>query len=465
MFCFKCGKRLPASVVNCPDCDTPQKRRQRYRRRMILGLFIFLAGAIAGSLFDTVFFKGKAWNHSFLGFFAATPPEAPEGQLGNAPVLPVVTIKTTVASDPALINELASPALPEPLPLMEEAAPVPGMVSQPVIFNETASGSIHEVAALVASPPLNSPGAVDIDVDLPSGEVPVEKNFPEGRLGFSACEPLEKGDSSNYHGFMARDGSELLFASNRLKVNGKALYQCFTKKPEKQALATRVFEWAGNVWTPEATPDSAKIVFSSDSAQPEHIFVFDRATKNAKALTSGNSKNMMPAISPDGKLVAFVSNRRGSNHVWLIGIDGSNLLQITSGSEDDREPRWSADGRTLLFTRIHQPLKKSFIMKIQLDPMGEAQPIVDTSKRNWLADLSPDNSMLAYIRSESDDGSKNTLVVREMATGVEKILKPLGNAEYFRPVWNADCAGFVFHATLDGSRSLYQARFVREKAD
>ena len=69
MYCFKCGKKLPARVVNCPECDTPQKRRQRYRRRMILGLFIFLAGAVAGSLFDSLFFKGQAWEHSFLGAF------------------------------------------------------------------------------------------------------------------------------------------------------------------------------------------------------------------------------------------------------------------------------------------------------------------------------------------------------------------------------------------------------------
>lgn len=464
MFCFKCGKRLPASVVNCPDCDTPQKRRQRYRRRMILGLFIFLAGAIAGSLFDTVFFKGKAWNHSFLGLFAA---KAPETQTDNVPSLPIVTIRTSAASVPVLIAEIASPTLyaPNSLPPMEEAAADPGLASQPVLVNEIASESFVEVAPTIASPALPSLGAVDVGGNLQSEEASVKKSFPEGRLGFSSCEPLENGDSSNYHGFMARDGSELLFASNRLKVNGKSLYQCFAKKPEKAAPAARVFEWAGNVWTPEATPDSAKIVFSSDSAQPEHIFVFDRVTKNANALTSGNSKNMMPAVSPDGKLVAFVSNRKGSNHIWLIGIDGSNLLQITTGSEDDREPRWSSDGRTLLFTRIHQPLKKSFIMKIQLDPMGEAQPIVDTNKRNWLADLSPDNSMLAFIRSESDDGSKNTLIVKEMATGNEKVLKPLGNAEYFRPVWNADCSAFVFHATIDGSRSLYQARFVREKAD
>ena len=69
MYCFRCGRKLPGREINCPDCDTPQKKRRRRHRRMVLGLFIFLAGAFTGRLFDTYLFKGEAWKHSFLSEF------------------------------------------------------------------------------------------------------------------------------------------------------------------------------------------------------------------------------------------------------------------------------------------------------------------------------------------------------------------------------------------------------------
>ena len=73
MYCFRCGRKLPGREINCPDCDTPQKRRSRRHKRMLLGLFIFLSGAFVGSLFDTYIFKGEVWKHSFLNeFFAET---------------------------------------------------------------------------------------------------------------------------------------------------------------------------------------------------------------------------------------------------------------------------------------------------------------------------------------------------------------------------------------------------------
>ncbi|HNW36980.1 MAG TPA: hypothetical protein PKM25_18720, partial [Candidatus Ozemobacteraceae bacterium] len=66
MYCYRCGQELQPKSVNCPACDAPQKRRQRHRQRLLLGLFIFLAGAFTGSIFDSIVFKGRSWDHSLL---------------------------------------------------------------------------------------------------------------------------------------------------------------------------------------------------------------------------------------------------------------------------------------------------------------------------------------------------------------------------------------------------------------
>ncbi|EKD82632.1 MAG: WD40-like protein Beta Propeller, partial [uncultured bacterium] len=356
----------------------------------------------------------------------------------------------------------------------DEQASATALPAEGSEFQETLTGLIDankaqiasaqpqfEVASDAQEPVVASePEIAAVEPAVPVASVPA----PVGRLVYASVEPLEKGAGSNYHGSLARDGSELVFSSNRLKVNGKNVYQCFSKKPEASAKAARVFEWAGNVWTPELTPDGSRIVFSSDSTSPEHLFVYDRKSGKTKALTSGDSKNMMCAVSPDGRLVAFTSSQKGKpNDIWLIGIDGDNLLQLTSGVEDDREPRWSADGSTLYFTRIYTYMKKSHIMKIQLDPLGEAQPVVANNRRNWLPDISPDGSALVFVRSESEDGSKNTLVVRQLVSGEEAVVRPLGEADCLRPIWAPDGSGLVFHASIDDSRSLYFAKFKRDQ--
>lgn len=465
MYCFRCGKKLPPRVVNCPECDTPQKRRQRYRTRMILGLVIFLAGAVAGSIFDTLFFHGRAWEHSFLGLLnssevtnaqikADTPPASTSVATGMPPMR---------AEDMVGMESITSV---HPKVAALAASSTPGDVAEPKQFSEAPAEFATDSASVMSSE--NETAVASSPADSVASEaqtVPtVAAPVVAGRLVFEDVAVLEKGNASSYHGSLSRDGSELIFASNRLKVNGKNTYQCFVKKPLESEKAVQAFAWPGNVWTPEFTPDGKKIVFSSDSVSPEHLFVFDRATGESKALTSGSTKNMMCAVSPDGRLVAFASSAGNNkqNDIWLVGIDGDNLLQLTTSSEDDREPRWSADGKTLYFTRIHAYMKKSDIMQIALDPFGEAQPVVANGRRNWLADVSPDGGTLAYVRSESEDGSKNVLVVREMADGKETVIKPLGNADYFRPVWADDSSGLVFHAALDGSRNLYFARFKRE---
>lgn len=466
MYCFRCGKKLPPRVVNCPDCNTPQKRRQRYRTRMILGLFIFLAGAVAGSLFDSFFFKGNAWDHSFLNLLDNQNASGSKtiGVLPAASQTTEVTENTQIVNAPEQVHEVTG-ADQEASSDLHEATAVsePDSTGSSVDTEEDADSGVDktEIASESASlPVVQATESVETADNFEAAEP--EPSFPSGKLVYEKVSTVVKGNFSSYHASVAKSLNEMVFAADQIKVDGKKLYQCFVKNPAASGIGERVFEWPGNIWTPEISPDGRLIVFSSDSRSPEHVFVYDRESKTSRALTEGTSKNMMSAISPDGKLVAYVSNEKGSNDIWLINIDGSNKIQITQSDEDDREPRWLPDGRGLVFTRIFERLKKSHIMKIMLDPMGEAEPLVKDNGRNWLADVSPDGSAMAFVRSLADDGSKNTLFVKYLATGEEKPIKPLGNAECFRPVWVPDCSGFVFHANVDRSKNIYKAIFKRE---
>lgn len=545
MYCFRCGKKLPGREIYCPDCDTPRKKRQRRNRRMVLGLFIFLSGAFAGSLIDSYLFKGQAWKHSLLNdFFGSFTNNNTEEKIQTSNrELPIVQIdrgndpKTislysekndmpdgsgnientqTAATDieslvaeplatsdasnnqsiksgfAETINSVKAIPVDEALPTVDsiiansKTSAEASQMSTDAVENSTTDNNSSESLPKYDEPlpkydeplpkydentplpdaPVDTEKVDSIEVASAKENAPVEdaKENISKPLAYKGVAVVESAGGNSYHGFVSRDCKEMVFASDRNAVNGKPTYQCFIKSLGNNSQAKRAFEWNGNIWTPELTPDSNMIVFSSDSAKPEHLFVYDRKSGNSMPLTSGNSKNMMPSISPDGKSVAFVSNRGGGkSHIWVVDLfNSSKLLQITKGNYNDREPRWSSDGKSIVFTRIIENMKLSHIMKVNIDTLGEPETIVSDASRNWLADYSPDGTLLAYTRSMSTNGSRNVIILRDVSSGHEEELKFPGINDSYRPVWLADGSGFVFHVNKKAGKQLYKANFSRE---
>ena len=540
MYCFRCGRKLPGREINCPDCDTPKKRRQRRHKRMILGLFIFLAGAFVGSLFDTYIFKGEIWKHSLFNKWinednktSETPKAAVASEPNNiqvevrydnktttttlysekedvsgiqpiseSQILSKKEVKENVSAEekPESVSqpeELAKDnALPanssneivkeEKTEVSDETINTPPAPSDAIITEKIASESSEQTEPInkakgsdeviiveeyengsseIITSDSEPTQATEITTETKSDESTSLKTFPEGNLVYKNVTLLEQSDSGDsYHGFTSRNGKELLFASNRQDYNGKPTFQCFIKSPTEKSAPKKLFDWKGNVWTPELTPDGNMVVFSSDSSKPEHIFLYDRKSGNNMALTSGNTKNMMPCISPDGKKIAFVSNRGdGKNRIYVLELfKKDKVTQVTKGNVNDREPRWTPDGKSIIFTRIIENMKISHIMKVSFEPLGEPEVIVKANSRNWMADVSPDNKLLAFTRSLNAGGSKNVIVLQDLSTGKEEVLSFPGIYESFRPVWNADCSGFVFHVAKKNGKCIYQANFSRE---
>ena len=536
MYCFRCGRKLPGREINCPDCDTPKKRRQRRHKRMILGLFIFLAGAFVGSLFDTYIFKGEIWKHSLFNKWIKTEENnsdttktvAIASESNNIKVEVRYDDKSTVTTlysekedvsvsqpinesriatenehkEDKVVKEKTEPVLQNIEPVKDNSAVVESSVSsseikkeeKTIVSDETTEVSSSSLASDSASSetpeqtePVNkaknsdeviiveeyengstevvsSGSETTLFTETSSNDSSEEKKIPEGNLVYKSVALLEQSDRDSYHGFVSRNGKELLFASNRQDYNGKPTFQCFIKSPSEKSVPKKVFEWKGNVWTPELTPDGNMIVFSSDSEKPEHIFLYDRKSGNNMALTSGSSKNMMPCISPDGKKIAFVSNRGdGKNRIYVLELfKKDKITQVTKGNVNDREPRWTPDGKSIIFTRIIENMKISHIMKVSFEPLGEPEAIVKANSRNWMADISPDNKLLAFTRSLNAGGSKNVIVLQDLSSGKEEVLSFPGIYESFRPVWNADCSGFVFHVAKKNGKCIYQANFSRE---
>ncbi len=524
MYCFRCGQELPRRSVNCPACDTPQKRRQRYRQRLFLGLFIFISGAFVGSLVDSLCFQGRTWTNSiFHSWFqeGKTEPEVtppPSERVAPPPELPVaphdvvpstVPVKTPVSHpvmdlpmpDPTRVaavpaTEPGSSAVPTPtptptptrageaplgshlaqtassaqitphpdvgsVPLPMVPVPPPSVPTETIVFSDVPTQNGGTSTPTIPPPDPSGPSSAP-NTDLKAPETP---KIPDGTLSLHKTDPVEEGPGTNFHGSLSTDMKVLIFASNRPSGGANNRFQCYIKEMENPTAVIKPFAWPGNVWTPEFSRDGKALVFSSDSVSREQVFLHDRQTQVTKQLTQGGGKNMMPALSPDGKFIVFVSDRKGSEDIWMMETDGSNLVQITSGPNDDREPRWFPDGKAIIFTRIVEKLKVSQIMKIQLDPQEPPKAVVADGKRNWSPDVCPDGKHFAFIRSENPDGSSNQIVVRRFDSSKETLLTPFKGGENFHPIWTPDGNGLVFHTERNGKKNLFQARFQRKTAD
>lgn len=449
MYCFRCGQKLPSGVVTCPVCDTIQKRRQRYRQRLFLGLFIFLAGAFVGSLFDSLLFQGRTWQHSIFNQFRTgdSQPSSAETSSDRKPV------------DNADLQSFSETSEPTPdHPLSTDVACLPEV--SPVASSEipTVAASDSQSMTIASEAESTPPTSISQDVQ-------VEHTIPDGKLSFKSVTQIENGPGTNYHGSLSPDGKMLIFVSDREEKGMNKKFQCYVRDVTAQGPSAKLFPWEGNIWTPEFSSDGNSLVFSSDSAKPEHIFVYDRISQRVHQLTEGKSKNMMPSFSPDGKYIVFTSNRKGTNDIWMIGVDGENLIQITSSRSDDREPRWWPDGRAIAFTRIIEKFKISSIMKVPLDPQGPPETVVGGTNRNWLADPSPDGRYLAYVRSMKDGGSGNVIRILRIDSGDEFVLEPFKGSEHYRPIWTHDCNGLIFHAEKSRKRDLFKIDFQRTPFD
>ena len=153
----------------------------------------------------------------------------------------------------------------------------------------------------------------------------------------------------------------------------------------------------------------------------------------AQSLTqdSGIALNYHPRISPDGRTIVFVSDRAGNDNLWLMDADGSNPRPLLLDSRSRMvEPVWLPDGTGVLFTRLHVTSygiyrSEDRLWKVTLD--GQAEPLLEKdqpagtgrfagSERLSWPSVTPDGRQVYFGRADFD-GSNREVHRLDLANG------------------------------------------------
>ncbi|MDT5294278.1 MAG: hypothetical protein QOJ76_1158, partial [Acidobacteriota bacterium] len=103
---------------------------------------------------------------------------------------------------------------------------------------------------------------------------------------------------------------------------------------------------------------------------------------------------------PDNRRVYFVSERDGWAHLYTVGADGGEPAQLTTGRFEVSDVRLSADKTKFYFTSSEGSLFERHLYSMPVE--GGARTRLTTMTGNNQVDVSPDEKLLAVVRSYSN---------------------------------------------------------------
>ena len=121
----------------------------------------------------------------------------------------------------------------------------------------------------------------------------------------------------------------------------------------KRAFELADFYRVQQVGSPSLSPDGARIAFQvrrydlpGDTSWSE-IWLVDADGANARQMTQGKHLDTAPQFTPDGNAILFSSNRAGANQLYVMPIDGGEPRQLTSFPTGVADPVYTSDGKFL----------------------------------------------------------------------------------------------------------------------
>jgi len=153
---------------------------------------------------------------------------------------------------------------------------------------------------------------------------------------------------------------------------------------------------------PEISPDGSRIVFSSNRDGNFEIYVMDIDGSNVMQLTFTTTPvaNSWPRWSPDGQWIAFQSGGGTNFQIFRIRPDGTDLTQVTNYTGLNQFPAWSPDGTRLVIRRDTEIY--TINSSDGSDPVRLTFTTTVPGAFNQMGSFSPDGTKIAYLSNNRD---------------------------------------------------------------
>jgi TolB protein len=135
-----------------------------------------------------------------------------------------------------------------------------------------------------------------------------------------------------------RDGSEILFVSNRGHIHGTGGFWKIKAEPGAEAHEIHYEEtnWKAR---PDFSPDGKRMVYASYLGQAWHqLWVVPAGGGDAFPISYGAFDNVNPRWSADGSKIAFISNRGGNTSLWVQTIPGGEQTEVIASEKKYLKP-------------------------------------------------------------------------------------------------------------------------------
>ena len=206
---------------------------------------------------------------------------------------------------------------------------------------------------------------------------------------------------------------------------------------------TIAFEWLNDIWiAPLSGGDATRLV--------KHV-----------------AREAYPKFSPDSKRVVFSSERTGSAQVYSIGVDGEDLVQHTNHSEGNILETISPDGSYAITRGIRSTpgYKASRLMKIDLARPARELLLFDATAHS--VSVSADGKRFLFCRGGEQlyrtgyRGSRASEIhLFDAETGqFSPLIDELWEAK--TPLWRADGQGFYYVSNRSGCFNVWLKQLNR----
>lgn len=184
---------------------------------------------------------------------------------------------------------------------------------------------------------------------------------------------LTNSGNAEYAPCWSPDGEEIAFVSTR---DGNAeIYVMAKNGTNLRNISQNSADDAFPFWG-----EDGNIYFSSGI---DDVFQIVRMKPDGSAkeiIAKSNENKLMPQLSPDRKSLLYYSDAAGNNDIFIVDTDGSNRRQLTDDPLGDIRPRWSPDGKTIVFERGDKRRNQHIFI---MDANGENQKQLTFSNYNY----------------------------------------------------------------------------------